>query len=445
MSTAEDRKEGLARDAFVGRVIDQANARKDGDGDQWWQTFRREQAQGLVGKALPTRKDEEWKFISLKGLSEPDYISDEDVAPVVDESLLRSRAVSESEGARLVFSNGRFLADLSDTSALPDEGVEVTTLGELRDAGDLAKIEEFVDIADYWKDDVFYLANGANSQEGAVVLVDDGVVVETPIHIVYVGGADRPFMTHPRQIVVAGESSQVTVIEEHISGKDSVYLTNVVGEYSLSKNAYIRHIKLQDQGDASFHVARNQVTLKRDANYDATAVNLGSELSRNDSYALFDGKHIECTLDGLVYLTGSKVSDTHTAIDHALPDSTSYQLQKAIVDDRAHSVFNGKIFVRQDAQRIDSNQLNQNLLLSDRAKVDTKPQLEIFADDVVCSHGATVGQLEEEQLFYMLARGIEKERAQSLLTYAFAAEILEDVTISSLRQRLEQYLMEKTH
>ena len=444
MSSAEKTKESLARDPFVGRLNDHANGRSDEGLGDWWTSFRRQQIQGLVGEALPTQKHEEWKFISLKKLSRIDYASDGDVAALVDEEVLGQRAVEEARGARLVFSNGQFMTELSDTSAL-GEGVEVTTISRLRQAGELDRLEAYVDIVDYWADDVFYRANGANFEDGAVILVDDGVVVETPIHVTYVGGADKAFATHPRQIVAAGQSAEVTVIEEHISSRDSAYLTNVVAEFSVGKNARIRHIKIQDQGDQSFHIARNQVTLQRDGDYEATAVNLGGELSRNDSYTLFDGTNIECTLDGLVYLTGSKVSDTHTAIDHALPDSTSYQLHKAIVDDRAHSVFNGKIFVQQDAQRIDSNQLNQNLLLSDRARVDTKPQLEIFADDVVCSHGATVGQLEDDQLFYMLARGIDPENARALLTYAFAAEILEDVTIDTLRKRLETYLMEKTH
>ncbi len=441
MSSAD---ETMAKHPFVARFIDQGRARSTEGLPQWWADFRTSALQRLVGLDVPGAKDEEWRFIRLASLAGEEFVAEFDADRQVNENELSEVTVPESAGARLVFSNGQFLPELSDTSALADE-VTVTTWSQLREAGDLDEIHDYLDIADFWEDDLFYNLNGANFEDGAVIMVPRNEVVETPIHIVYLAnGEGNDFAAHPRNIIVAGESAQVTVIEEFAGAGEGTYFHNVVDEISLGANAKVRHIKVQQDQTTAYHFARNVITLSQDSNYEGTAVNFGGQLSRNDSYARFDGKNIECTLDGLAYVQGRQVTDTHTAIDHALPDSTSYQLHKTIVDDRAHSVFNGKIFVRKDAQRIDSNQLNQNLVLSPRARVDTKPQLEIFADDVVCSHGATVGQLDDEQLFYLMSRGIDAERGQAILTYAFAAEVLETIGVDSLRERLEEQVLEVT-
>lgn len=444
MSTAKDTQETMARHPFVAQFIDQGRARPTEGLTDWWSELRTSALQNLVGLDVPGKKDEAWRFIKLDPIVDRTWLAEADAAFDISESDVENRRLVESEEATLVFANGQFAPELSNVGDLTD-GVRVTTWSELRDAGELEVIEDHVDITDFWDDDVFYNLNSANFEDGAVVVVDDKTVVDTPIHILHIGSAEPgEYAAHPRNVIVAGQSAEVTIIEEFASTGDGTYFHNVVDEVSLAPNSHVRHVKVQRDSDQSFHVARNQITLERDSNYLATAVNLGAALSRNDSYARFDGKNIECTLDGLGFISGDQVTDTHTALDHQLSDSESYQLQKNIVDDRAHSVFNGKIFVRQDAQRIDSNQLNQNLLLSPRAQVDTKPQLEIFADDVVCSHGATVGQLEEKHFFYLMARGLDPERARALLTYAFAAEILEDIEVDSLRTELEDLIMEQT-
>ncbi len=442
MSTAEGtRKETMARHRFTAQAIEHGKARSVEGLAPWWADFRRSAQQRLVSLDVPGPKDEEWRFIKLGPIVDAEYVMDSQAAVEIDEAVIEKRRIPEARGATLVFSNGRFQPELSNTQSLP-EGVRLTTWSQVAAEGGADELEEYVGIADYWEDDVFYNANGANFDDGAVLVVPRNQVVETPIHLLYVGSGEAgEYAAHPRNVIVAGESSECTVIEEYATFDGGTYFHNVVDEVSVGANATVRHVKVQRDSTNARHMARNLVTLSQDSVYEATAVNLGAELSRNDSYARFDGTNVECTLDGLVYIDGRQVHDTHTAMDHALPDSKSYQLQKTIVDDRAHSVFNGKIFVRQDAQRIDSNQLNQNLLLSRRAQVDTKPQLEIFADDVVCSHGATVGQLQDDQLFYLLSRGMEEENARSLLTYAFAAEILEDIQVDSLRQRLESMLM----
>lgn len=444
MSIAKKKKETMARHPFIARFIEQGNARSTDGLPSWWSDFRTDALRRLVTLDVPTRKDEEWKFINLSGLTAGDFVTAEVADVEVDEEALQERLLPESKTATLVFMNGHYAADLSNVEGLA-EGVRVTTWSALREAGETDILRDYVDIAEFWEDDLFYNLNGANFEDGAVVLVPRNQVVETPIHVLYVGdGSDEEVAVHPRNIIVTGESAEVTVVEEYASFGGGSYFHNVVDEVSVGANSKVRHIKVQRDSRDAFHVARNIVALSQDSNYESTAVNLGADLSRNDAYARFDGKNIECTLDGLGFISGKQVTDTHTAMDHALPDSTSYQLQKNIVADRAHSIFNGKIFVRQDAQRIDSNQLNQNLLLSPRAQVDTKPQLEIFADDVVCSHGATVGQLQDDQLFYLMTRGMDEEQARSLLTYAFAAEVLQDIKVESLRDRLETILMEQT-
>ncbi len=447
MSIAEDKKETMARHPFIARFIEHGNARSTDGIPQWWSEFRTQALRRLVSLDVPTRKDEEWKFINLAGLTGGEYVSETDVSLNLDDDTVEERRLPESSAATLVFANGRYEPGLSNVDDLAD-GVRVTTWSELREAGETAILRDHIDIAEFWEEDLFYNLNGANFEDGAVIMVPRNQVLETPIHILYVAGgsqdADHAMATHPRNVIVTGESAEVTVIEEYASFDGGCYFHNVVDEISLGANSKVRHVKVQRDSKEAYHVARNIVTLSQDSNYDSTTVNLGAALSRSDAYARFDGKNIECTLDGLGFISGKQVTDTHTAMDHALPDSTSYQLQKNIVADRAHSVFNGKIFVRQDAQRIDSNQLNQNLLLSPRAHVDTKPQLEILADDVVCSHGATVGQLQDDQLFYLMTRGMDEEQARSLLTYAFAAEVLEDIEVDSLRNRLESLLMERT-
>ena len=442
MTSAQKADEIIARHPFTAQFLGHSNQRASDGLPQWWRSFRRSASQQLVGLDVPTTKDEDWRFVNLKPWLGREFQWKPSSPTEIDADLLASWRLPECEASTLVFVDGRFNAELSEMSGI-DEAVEVVPFSGLDELDDAEAVQEYLSLSEFWEDDVFYQINGANFEDGAVILVPRNTEMETPIHLLFVATGGEELALHPRNIVVTGESAKVTVIEEH-RGVEGVYFNNVVDQISLGANSKLRHIKVQRDSHQAFHMARNVITMGRDANYESTAINLGAGLSRNDAYARFEGTNIECTLDGLVYIGGKQVSDTHTVMDHALPDSTSYQLHKTIVDDRAHSVFNGKIFVRQDAQRIDSNQLNQNLLLSRRGRCDTKPQLEIFADDVVCSHGATVGQLQEEQLFYLMARGLEEDRARSLLTYAFAAEVLEDIEVASLRNRLEALLMAQT-
>lgn len=427
---------------FIEQFISQSERRPEEGLPTWLAEFRGAARERLNRIEVPGRKDEEWRFIRLNPLTSMEFLPESDVAGEADEDFVATRLLEEAQKTTLVFFNGRYQEALSQVSDLP-EGVVVTNWGSAIAEDQLQVVRDIVGANDYWAEDLFYNLNSANFEDGALVLVPRNTVVEAPIHLLYISSAEQGvFATHPRNVIVAGEGAELTVVEEYSSVGEGAYFTNVVDEIAVGPNGGLKHYKVQRDAEEAFHFARNLITLSQDARYAAVAVNLGSALSRNDSYARYVGQNIDCTLDGLVHIRGSQVSDTHTAIDHALPHSRSYQLHKTIVDERAHSVFNGKIFVRKDAQKTDSFQLNQNLVLSKRAHVDTKPQLEILADDVVCTHGATVGQLEDEQFFYLRSRGIEEEQARALLIYAFAAEVLERITVDSLRDALEKEVLE---
>ncbi|NER00988.1 MAG: Fe-S cluster assembly protein SufD, partial [Cyanothece sp. SIO2G6] len=282
--------------------------------------------------------------------------------------------------------------------------------------------------------------------DGVVVWVDKGAVAPQPIHLLYVStmGA-TPNLSHPRCLVVAEANSEVKIVEDYVAiapeaiapeNHTSAYFTNSVTEIFLEDNAAVTHVRLQRDDSSSFHIGKTAVSQARTSRYTCHAINLGARISRHNLEVFQLGEQTETTLNGLVMITGEQLADTHSLIAYEHPHGTSHQLQKCIIDGSAHAVFNGKVNVPQAAQLTDASQLNRNLLLSTKGKVDTKPQLEIVADNVKCTHGATVSQLKADEVFYLQSRGIDATRAQNLLIYAFAAEIFEAIPIASLKQIL---------
>src|SRR5439155_1493343 len=270
-----------------------------------------------------------------------------------------------------------------------------------------------------------------------------GAVVEEPIELLYVATTPgEGTVAHPRNLIVAGVNSQATLVETYLGLEDNVYFTNAVTEIVLGENAVLDHYKVQRESTEAFHVATTQVHHDRRSNFKSLYVALGGGLVRNEVRATLDAEGCECTLNGLYLATGTQHIDNHTVIDHAQPHCASHELYKGILDGNAHGVFNGKIFVREDAQKTDAKQTNQTLLLSEDATINTKPQLEIFADDVKCTHGATVGQLSADALFYLRSRGLGLQEARSLLTFAFANDIIERIQVEPLRARLEELLVQ---
>jgi Fe-S cluster assembly protein SufD len=249
----------------------------------------------------------------------------------------------------------------------------------------------------------------------------------------------------PRNLIIAGENAQLKLIETYAGLSNSTYFTNAVSEIVVARNAHVEHFKVQQESESAYHIGSTYIDQQRDSNYKSYNFVFGGHLVRNNFSTTLSDEGIECTLNGLYIGVNDQHIDNHTVIDHARPNCHSEELYKGILDDQAHGVFNGKIYVRQDAQKTNAIQSNNIILLSDDAAIDTKPQLEIFADDVRCTHGATIGQLDENAYFYLRSRGIDKKRARQLLIYAFASDVIDRVEIEPLRTKLSELLAEKLH
>jgi len=283
--------------------------------------------------------------------------------------------------------------------------------------------------------------NAAFLADGAFILLPDGAEFQQPIHLLYVAtGQGEPTFVTPRNLVVTGRHCRLAIVESYVALAGGTYLTNVVSEVVLGEDSVLEHDKLQLESLNAYHVGTTHTQLAARSTMTSNAITLGGSIVRNTITAVLDAQGIECTLNGLSLGTGRQLVDNHTAIDHAKPHCASHELYKAILDGSARGVFNGKIFVRKDAQKTDAKQTNKTLLLSEEATIDTKPQLEIFADDVKCTHGATVGQIDEEQLFYLRSRGVDEASARDILTYAFAHDVIGRLHVDPLREQLDGML-----
>jgi Fe-S cluster assembly protein SufD len=398
----------------------------------------REQAQTALGAlAMPTPRDEAWRFTNLAPLHRLTF------QPVRAAGRLQPADIApfglDDTACRLVFVDGIYAPQLS--SPAPEGGVVVTDLPTAM-ATHAAALEAQLGARQMLGDNVFAALNTAFLQDAAVLVVPRHVALAAPVHLLFVA-TQAGALSHPRCLVLAEAGSRVTLVEDYVALQDAAYLVNPVTEIVLAEQAQLTHVRVQRDGRQAFHIANCAVSVGRSANYQSVSVAMGAQLSRYQLRVLL-GEGAECAVDGLALLAGSQLADTHSCIDHAQPHGTSRQLHKCIADGSAHAVFNGKVIVRPGAQRTDSAQSSRNLLLSSRAQVDTQPQLEIFADDVKCTHGATVGQLDPEEVFYLRSRGLSDAAARNLLTYAFAGEIIERIPVASLKHRLQQQVLAQT-
>jgi Fe-S cluster assembly protein SufD len=287
----------------------------------------------------------------------------------------------------------------------------------------------------------FASLNTALFEDGSLVLIPANVVSTETIHLLHISTEHKsPTASFPRTIIIAGAGSQSTIVETYVGLTESVYLTVPVTEVYVGESAHIDHYKLQQESINAYHLGTMNVTLAKQSVFSSHGITLGGSISRNDITATMAGEYAECTLNGLYLANGRRIVDNHTNIDHAVPNCPSHEVYKGILNDSARGIFNGKIFVRQDAQKTDAKQTNKTLLLSESAQIFTKPQLEIFADDVRCTHGATIGQLDNDQLFYLQARGIGKEDARNLLVYAFASDVINRIKVEPARAQLDKQL-----
>jgi Fe-S cluster assembly protein SufD len=386
---------------------------------------------------FPGRKNEDWKFTSLTSLAKVPFKLATERQEVSTDIILPH----VFDGAyQLVFVNNRYRSDLSKIGDLP-AGLVLTNLADaIQVHGELVEPH----LARYAEHDGLALTalNTAFLYDGAFVYLKPATVVEKPIHIIHVSTSPgEPTMCFPRHLVVAGRNSQVTVVESYVGIDEEVYFTNAVVEICADEDAHVDHYKVVRESNRAFHIANLQVEQKGRSNVFSHYIALSGGLIRNESRTRFDGEHSECTFNGLYLGRDKQHIDSHTVIDHAQANCHSYELYKGLLDDKSRGVFNGKIFVRPDAQKTDAKQTNQCILLSDDATIDTKPLLEIFADDVKCTLGATVGQLDETALFYLRSRGIDLDQARSLLVYAFANDIVERIKVEPIRHQLQDFLL----
>ncbi|MEL6912466.1 MAG: Fe-S cluster assembly protein SufD [Cyanobacteria bacterium J06598_4] len=420
--------ENVIEDVFLTGLLQQCQV--DLNAPQWLVDVRQQSKNWLSRLSVPTRKDEDWRFIDLSSLTAGKFITLQNSVAVEEAPL------SETKNSRLVFINGIYNADLSDVSALPKE-IYVGNLANLPDDYDAAKY-----FAQQPGADAFTALNTAGGNDIAVVWVSRNAVVETPIHLLFIAdGEESASFAQPRTLAVAETGSSISLVEEYTGTGE--YFTNAVTEVFVGNNARVNHTRLQQESEASYHIGKTAVSQQRDSHYTLNEINLGAQLCRHNPEMWQQGEQTETDLNGLTVATAEQTSDTHSIIALTKPYGSTNQLHKCIVSDRAHTVFNGKVFVPKEAQQTDATQLNRNLMLSPKARVDTKPELQITADNVKCAHGATVSQLEADEIFYLRSRGLSENDANQLLIDAFAAEIIDRLPLESLRTRITQTIEQK--
>ena len=406
-------------------------------GPRWLQDLRDRGAARFSALGFPTVRDEEWRFTNVAPIANAEFVPATVMRRMSPRTPLAGCLYSDAP-YRVVVVNGRFAPELSRVQGL-GHGVRVGSLA--------AAVTEHADVVQRYLGQLadfgtkaFTALNTALAVDGVYVHIPDGVVLEQPLHLLFVATAPAsptPMMSNVRALIVAGDRSQVRIVETYAGPLGSTYFTNAVTEVFAGEGAVVDHYKVQQESVEAFHVASMHVHAGRNANFSSHSFSLGGKIVRNDVVALLDGEGAECTLNGLYLADGDRLVDNHTAIDHAKAHCPSHEIYKGILGGKARAVFNGKIVVRQDAQKTDAKQTNRALLLSDNASINTKPQLEIFADDVKCTHGAAIGQLDEDAIFYLRARGLTYFEARDMLIHAFAGDILDRVKVEPLRLALE--------
>ncbi len=426
-----------ARDRFVAAHRAFAESRRTEPA--WLAAHRRDALAAFAARGLPSTREEEWRYTNLAPLAALPFALAEPAR--VERADLEELATPLFACSLYAFANGRALPELSSAPGLPG-GARCDSLAALLADG-ASPIEAQLDHCVDLKLHPFAALNSAFATDGAVVRAPRGVAFEQPLHLVFASVGDAtPRVTHPRVVVVAEAGSRVTIVQDHVGLGDGPGFTNAVTEVHVGAGATVRWVLLQREHDAHFHVSNLSVRQERDSTFSAHTLTLGGRLVRNDAGVLLAGEGASCTLDGLFAGSGVSLIDNHTEVDHAVPHGTSQELYKGVLGGAARGVFRGRVIVRPDAQKTSASQSNANLLLGGRAEIDTKPQLEIYADDVKCSHGSTIGRLDENALFYLRSRGLPEQRARDLLLRAFALEVLERLPARALAEGLDDAVVE---
>lgn len=408
----------------------------------WLQLFRKNAFDRFQRRGFPTTREEDWKYTNVTAIGKARFLpAGSQSENRIEADELSSLTYEEARQNTFVFVNGRFRQELSSR----DTGDVVFM--KLADAvagtpyGDMVRHHYERSAAD---EHGFISLNTAFA-DGVLLVIPANKKIDRPLHLLFAAknGQGQPAATFPRVMVVAEENSSAILLETYAGINRGSYLTNGIIDFVLAQGSNLKHYKIQRENTESFHLAATRVDLGPNANYDATTINLGAAISRHGIDVKMDHEGAQCRVDGLYMVEGKQHTDTHSTIDHRQPHCSSQQLYKGILDGQSRAVFNGKVFVRHGAQQTIARQTNKNLLLSKEARVDTKPQLEIFADDVKCAHGAAVGQLEPDEIFYLESRGIRPQLARNLLTFGFAEEVIEKINIDSIRHELNNAVLNR--
>lgn len=432
--------EVMDKKAHYVAAFEQQEKELAGLGPSWLYQLRKEAMAHFEQIGFPGRRDEEWRFTNIRSVVETPFQRAEPSAQVSFDAL-RTYAFADYADL-LVFVNGHFSPELSKIGTLPS-GVKFMSLAQALKT-DADSVEPYISRKGSFEKNPFAALNTAFLTDGAFLLIPKGTVVEKPLHVLnFSTSQDQATVSYPRFLIVAGANSQAKVIESYTGPDGEGYLTNAVTEMIVGENAVLDHCRIQREGLSAYHLSATQIHIERSAQFATHSIALGGSITRNDVNALLDAEGIEATINGLYMVAGTQHVDNHTLINHAMPNCNSHELYKGVLDGKGSAVFRGKIYVAKDAQKTDSKQSNNALLLSEGAEINSMPQLEIYADDVKCTHGATTGQLDTDAMFYLRSRGIPQDEAKGLLTYAFASDIIDRIPMEPIQEQLHSLLFER--
>ena len=419
------------------------NGTATAEGPEWLEPVRRAAIETFAASGFPSARDEEWRFTPIAPITTGTWRQSSGASRVVSREELAPFIFGHEEWSTLVFVDGVYSEALSTTPEL-GPGVRVGSLAEVLRA-DGALIEKHLARHAPVRASAFTALSTAFMRDGGFLHVPANASLDRPVHLVFVSTREAAgTVAHPRNLIIVERGARISLIESYVTlAEGTAYWNNAVTEVVAGAGSWIEHTRIQRESEKAYHTGTTHVEQQRDSHYRSFSMAMGGALARHNLHARLDGENVETLMYGLYLTRGEQVVDNHTAIHHNQPNCRSWEVYKGVLDGRSRAVFNGKVFVRPEAQKTDAKQTNRNLLLSDTAKVDTKPQLEIFADDVKCTHGATVGRLDDLALFYARSRGVPAEKAQLLLTYAFAAEVTAEVALEPVRSELDRLVRER--
>jgi Fe-S cluster assembly protein SufD len=423
-------------ESAVNHYLAEYNRQQDRQTIPWLQEQSTAAFDKFQQTGFPTTRQENWKYTDVRPLSNGKFITADIRHNQIENKQLDDIRISELDCHEMIFINGQFSESLSRLQALP-AAVTVENLGRSLQNRNETLMEHLNRYAD-GNNHVFSDLNTAFLSDGAVLFIPANTIIEKPINLLYISNRqDHPLVSHPRNMIILGSNARVTVIESYIGLDDAEYFTNTVTEILTGEGAILEHYKIQQESEHSFHIGSTHVKQEKDSRYESHSISLGGALVRNDITTTLGAAGAEVVLNGFYMASNRQHIDNHLLVNHAKPNTRSDEYYRGVLDGHSRGVFNGKVIVHKNAQKTDASQSNANLLLSDNAEVDTKPELEIYADDVKCSHGATVGQFDENMLFYLRSRALDEETARSLLTYAFADDVIRRINIQPIRDKLE--------